>query len=230
MESLKIRITTTQEMLGTTAGNSDIVRDFIASKVKDSKDPNIDKEARAAEEMEVVEKTLAERTEEQLENAMTIFPICNREEPYRLHPMENATPFIWDYQVKGFLKAAVLALCIESGAYTKEQQKKLGLTKYMYKRTVDNLWFPFPRRIILDMPGPLTVIQRPLRAETMRGERICLAISEAAPIGTTFECEIKYMNPVHHDIIRDCLDYGELKGLLQWRNAGFGRFTWEQIE
>ncbi len=218
MESLKIRITTTQEMLGTTAGNSDIVRDFIASKVKDSKDPNIDKEARAAEEVEATEKTLAERTEEQLENAMTIFPV------------QDGKPFIWDYQVKGFLKAAVLALCIESGAYTKEQQKKLGLTKYMYKRTVDNLWFPFPRRIILDMPGPLTVIQRPLRAETMRGERICLAISEAAPIGTTFECEIKYMNPVHHDIIRECLDYGALKGLLQWRNAGFGRFKWAEVQ
>lgn len=218
MESLKIRITTTQEMLGTTAGNSEIVRDFIASKVKDSKDPNIDKEARAAEEMEVIEKTLEERTEEQLENAMTIFPV------------QDGKRFIWDYQVKGFLKAAVLALCIESGDYTKEEQKKLGLTKYMYKRTVDNLWFPFPRRIILDMPGPLTVIQRPLRAETMRGERICLAISEAAPIGTTFECEIKYMNPIHHDIIRACLDYGEYKGLLQWRNAGFGRFTWEEVE
>ena len=218
MESLKIKITTTQEMLGTTAGNSDIVRDFIASKVKDSKDPNIDKEARAAEEVEACEKTLAERTEEQLENAMTIFPV------------QDGKPFIWDYQVKGFLKAAVVALCIESGAYTKEQQKKLGLTKYMYKRTVDNLWFPFPRRIILDMPGPLTVIQRPLRAETMRGERICLAISEAAPIGTTFECEIKYMNAIHAGIIRECLDYGALKGLLQWRNAGFGRFSWEPID
>ncbi len=218
MESLQIRITTTQEMLGTTAGNSDIVRDFIASKVKDSKDPNIDKEARAAEEVEAIEKTLAERTEEQLENAMTIFPV------------QDGKPFIWDYQVKGFLKAAVLALCIESGAYTKGEQKKIGLTKYMYKRTVDNLWFPFPRRIILDMPGDLTVIQRPLRAETMRGERICLAISEAAPIGTVFECDIKYMNRIHHDIIRECLDYGALKGLLQWRNAGFGRFKWAEVQ
>ncbi len=218
MEELKIKITTVQEMLGTTAGDSDIVRKFIASKVKDCKDENIDKEARQAEEVEAIEKTLEERTEENIENAMTIFPV------------QDGKPFIWDYQVKGFLKAAVLALCVDSGAYTKAQQKTLMLTKWTYKRTVDNLWFPSPRRIILDMPGPLTVIQRPLRAETMRGERICLAISEAAPAGTTFECEIKYLNPVHGDIIRACLDYGELKGLLQWRNAGFGRFTWEEIE
>ncbi len=218
MEHLKVKITLLEPMLGTTAGDSEIVRKFIASKVKDCKDENIDKEARAAEEVEAIEKTLEERTEEELGNAMTIFPTDGRK------------PFIWDYQVKGFLKAAVLAICIDSGAYTKEEQRKLVLTKWTYKRTVDNLWFPFPRRIILDMPGPLTVIQRPLRAETMRGERICLAISEAAPAGTTFECEIKYLNPVHGEIIRACLDYGELKGLLQWRNAGFGRLTWEEIE
>lgn len=218
MDELKIKITMLQEMLGTTAGNSDIVRDFIASKVKDSKDPNIDKEARAAEEVAAIEKTLEERTEEEVENAMTIFPV------------QDGRPYIWDYQVKGFLKAAVLALCIDSGSYTKEQLKKLKLTNWTYKRTVDNLWFPSPRRIMLDMPGPLTVIQRPLRADTMRGERICLAISEAAPIGTTFECTIKYLNPIHANIIRECLDYGELKGLLQWRNAGYGRFKWEEIE
>lgn len=218
MNEIKTRITLSEPMLGTTAGNSDIVREFIASKVKDSKDPNIDVEARMTEEVEAVEKTLEERKEEEIGNAMTIFPV------------ENGKPFIWDYQVKGFLKAAVLAVCIDSDNYKKERLKKLNLTKWTYKRTVDNLWFPFPRKILLDMPGPLTVIQRPLRADTMRGERICLAISEAAPAGTTFECTIKYMNPVHAEIIRACLDYGELKGLLQWRNAGFGRFTWEELE
>ena len=43
MNSLKVKITLIEPMLGTTAGNSDIVRDFIASKVTDSKDPDIDK-------------------------------------------------------------------------------------------------------------------------------------------------------------------------------------------
>ena len=217
MDKLKARITLTEPMLGTTAGDSDIVRKFIAAKVKDSKSPTIDKDANATEEVDVVEKTLAERTADEIENAMTIYPT------------DDGKPFIWDYQVKGFLKAAVLALCIDSGAYTKEQLKKLTLTRYTYKRTVDNLWFPAPRRIILNLSGPLTVIQRPLRAETLRGERICLAISEAAPAGTTFDCEIKYINPVHENIIRACLDYGELKGLLQWRNAGWGRFTWKEL-
>ncbi len=217
MEQFKVKFTLLHPMLGTTAGNSEIVRDFIASKVKDSKDPNIDAEARAAEEVDAIEKTLEERTEDQIENAMTMFPA------------ENGIPFIWDYQIKGFLKAAVLATCVDSGAFTDAQLKKLKLTRYTYKRTVDNLWFPYPRRIMLDMPGPLTVLQRPLRAETMRGERICLSISEAAPVGTTFECLIKYINPVHGKIIRECLDYGELKGLLQWRNGGYGRFSWEEL-
>lgn len=217
MNELKARITLIEPMLGTTAGDSDIVRKFIAAKVKDSKAPDIDKEAIAAEEVAAIEKTLEERTADEIENAMTIYPT------------EGGKPYILNYQFKGFLKAAVLATCIDSGAYTKEQLKKLTLTKYTYKRTVDNLWFPAPRRIILNLSGPLTVIQRPLRAETLRGERICLAISEAAPAGTTFDCEIKYINPKHEDVIRACLDYGELKGLLQWRNAGYGSFTWEEL-
>ena len=33
MNELKVRITTIEPTLGTTAGNSDIVRDFIAAKV-----------------------------------------------------------------------------------------------------------------------------------------------------------------------------------------------------
>jgi hypothetical protein len=31
------------------------------------------------------------------------------------------------------------------------------------------------------------------------------------------------------DHIRDCLDYGALKGMGQWRSGGWGRFSWEQI-
>ena len=30
-------------------------------------------------------------------------------------------------------------------------------------------------------------------------------------------------------VVEDALDYGRLSGLGQWRNGGFGRFTWEQI-
>ena len=28
----------------------------------------------------------------------------------------------------------------------------------------------------------------------------------------------------------ECLDYGKLRGLSQWRNSGKGRFTYEVLE
>ena len=31
------------------------------------------------------------------------------------------------------------------------------------------------------------------------------------------------------DVVRECLDYGQLRGLAQWRNSGKGRFAWEEI-
>ena len=29
--------------------------------------------------------------------------------------------------------------------------------------------------------------------------------------------------------VKECLDYGALRGLGQWRNSGKGRFAWEEV-
>jgi hypothetical protein len=90
----------------------------------------------------------------------------------------------------------------------------------------------FPRKIALDMPerGEVTHCTRPLRAETMRGERVALATSEEIPAGTTFECEITTLDKHLDDLIVKCLDNGANKGIGQWRNSGKGRFVWEAVE
>lgn len=31
-------------------------------------------------------------------------------------------------------------------------------------------------------------------------------------------------------MVRECLDYGVLRGLGQWRNSGKGRFEWEEVK
>lgn len=31
------------------------------------------------------------------------------------------------------------------------------------------------------------------------------------------------------ETVREWLDYGQLRGLFQWRNSGKGRFTWEEV-
>lgn len=30
--------------------------------------------------------------------------------------------------------------------------------------------------------------------------------------------------------MRECLDYGKLRGLGQWRNSGKGRFVWDLLD
>lgn len=50
------------------------------------------------------------------------------------------------------------------------------------------------------------------------------------PAGTTIEFDVLVMNPKDVETVREWLDYGQLRGLFQWRNSGKGRFTWEEVE
>ena len=78
MKQIKVRITTTEEMLGTASANPEIHSEFIASKAPDA--------PKMAEEVEAV------GAEEVFEKAMTVFPKV------------NGSPIMWDYQWKGFFK------------------------------------------------------------------------------------------------------------------------------
>ena len=205
--SMKVEIEFTEPLLGTLAGNPEIAKEFIASK-HPSGEPQSD-------EVEAMETA-----EEAIEKAATIFPRI------------DGKPFLWDYQIKGWCKAAVLATHIESGAYTQEQLKKLRLTMYMHKRTIDKMVFVFPRQIILISPDGFEKtgwLQRPLRGQTMKGERISLAISETMPVGTKAQFEFRWLNDKLKEPLLEWLDYGKLYGLLQWRNASYGRFNWRDI-
>lgn len=79
MKTIKVRITFTEAILGTSPANEDIYRDFIGSKSPDAS--TIDDEVAALGVDEVVEKS------------MTVFPRT-----------ENGVPFLYDYQIKGFFK------------------------------------------------------------------------------------------------------------------------------
>ena len=64
----------------------------------------------------------------------------------------------------------------------------------------------------------------------MQGERVSLANSEEIPEGSTIEFEIKLLDKSLYGVVLEWLDYGELRGLGQWRNSGKGRFTYELLE
>ena len=201
---MRARIKFIEPVLGTLAGDPEIAKEFILSKHPDG-----------LSEDEVKALT----SDEALQKACTVFPRT-----------EDGEPFIWDYQWKGFFKEAFLAFWM-SDTYKQDDLKKVRLTKYMLKKTVDLLIHVKPRMAILDLHGgEATWCERPLRGETMRGERISLARSEELPEGTTCEIEISTMNQNLLPYIKDALDFGELKGTLQWRNSGKGRFTWQEIK
>ena len=145
------------------------------------------------------------------ERPMTVFP-----------RNEEGQPFIYDYLIKGFLKNAAKAFNAMGG------EMKLS----SYKSKIDGGVFIEPRKLILNLPEgeELGTCCRPLRASTMQGERVTIAKSESAPIGTWIECTIKIMNPDINKKFFDYLDYGFYNGLGQWHNSGKGKFSYEIIE
>jgi hypothetical protein len=198
---MKVRITLTEDMLGTASNNPEIHREFIASKSKDAEKVEEELQALGAEKL--------------IDKSMTVFP------------KDNGKPFLWDYQLKGFIKEAVGILIDLSGDEIKVGKTKLS--KFTHKRIVDNFIFVGPRKLTIN--GEMgEVCTRPLRADTMKGERVSLASSETVTAGATIEAEIKCLSPALEDLVRQCLDYGANKGIGQWRNSGKGRFTWEEVK
>jgi len=201
-------------MLGTASGNPEIHDEFIASKAPDAK--TREEEIAALGVEAVVEKT------------MTVFPRMARKDlaapanPVLPGKENDRVPVLWAYQVKGFMKDACSALA--RVPETKSNKVKA------YRKIIDGTIFVFPKAIEIETDKPITNLQRPLRAQTPQGERICLANSEMIEAGAVMRFEIVMLDDGVESLVREWLDYGELRGLLQWRNAGYGRFTWEEVK
>lgn len=219
-DTMTVKITFTEPLLGTLPANPNIAKEFILSRFPG--------EGLAEDE----EQALSDPNEE-FEKGITVFA---RDAEKR--------PMLWDYQIKGFFKDACLAM-IESGELTLESLKKDRLGLYTYKREIDNLIFATPRRIVIALPdtvdwpgwdqlpeGPmgLRLLQRPLRKENPRGGTVCLATSEAIPPDATMEFSVTCLNEKLMPYVVRWLNYGTWKGMGQWRNASYGRFEWSQSQ
>ena len=135
---------------------------------------------------------------------------------------------IYDYQVKGFLKEACATLKRTGYALSNE------LTAH--KKCIDGLVFVEPRRIAIELadgatPDKLEVLSRSLRAQTAKGDRIAIASSEVAPAGSTIQFKVTSLSKevIGRKLLEEWLNYGCLRGLCGWRNAGYGQFTWEEV-
>lgn len=195
----KIEITLTEEMLGTKAANPDVFADFIASK-HPSGTPQRDE---------------LDKAEHREEAGTTVFH------------RHDGCPILWDYQVKGFLKDACGALRSADGT----ESKKLTA----YKSKIDGLIFVTPRIITIQLPdgGAVGVCERPLRADTAQGPRVSVCRSETVPAGSVLRFTISSLAKRIGKgddaadaaaLIEEWMNYGQLRGLGQWRNSGKGRF------
>ena len=210
MKKIKVRLTLIEGMLGTSPADPDVYGSFIGKNA-----PNA---ATLEEEIEAL------GVEEVTERGRTIFP-----------KTEDGRPFIYDYQIKGFFKDAcsMLNRLTEVEADEKGKKKKTPKNEsgkiVAFKKVIDGMIFPEPREIPINFTGDIKDCQRPLRAQTAQGERVTLASSDEVPAGATLEFTVKCLDESHIAAVKEWLDYGELRGLGQWRNSGKGRFTWEEI-
>ena len=150
-------------------------------------------------------------TEEVIEKGKTFFP-----------KNKDGKAFIYDYQFKGFFKSACSAMNKVKGSLSSKLKA--------FKKEIDLRVFIKDRENVIENYDTITECQRPLRAQTMQGERVSLAISEEIPAGATCTFTIITLCDETMELVKEWLDYGAYNGMLQWRNSGKGSFTWEEVK
>lgn len=214
MTTIKVKITFIEPILGSLPNDPDLMRRFIEAK---NPDPT-----RIQEEIDSV--CSPDGVEEELERKTTVFAGSMEGKPY----------FV-DYQVKGFLK--------EACKQVKRDTSKLSAKVKNYKQVIDGNVFVYAsgirpsakgkgewKKLYISDPHPILTFERPLRASTAQGERISLARSEMIEAGKTITLDIVTLVDDIEPMIREWLDYGVYKGIGQFRNAGYGRFVWDEID
>lgn len=135
----------------------------------------------------------------------------------------DGIPIIYDYVIKGFFKDA--ASMLRRIPDTKSSKMSA------YKKIIDGLIFVRPRMIAITSPNAaIGILERPLRAQTAQGERVALARSEMIGAGTSMEFVVELLDAKLEPVVREWLDYGRQRGLGQWRNGGYGTFTYTMDE
>ena len=220
MNILKIQLTFIEPILGSLNNNAHIFSDFEKEKGRP-----LSAEKLAEEQAAISGEMTKEEIDDTIQKQTTVFP------------RHEGKCFAYDYQLRGFCKEA-LAVGTELAA---EAMGKLS--KWTIRKTVDSMLFVAERRVFFmdEQNQPITKVEqleRPLRATTMRGERVCLARSEIIPAGTSLTFTLKWLQSnntkstqaITYAALVWALDYGALKGFGQWRGGGYGRFSYKILE
>ena len=134
----------------------------------------------------------------------------------------DGKPILYDYMIKGFFKDACGML--------RRDPASLSYRATAYKKIIDGLLFVKPPPLPLQVRGEVGILERPLRAQTAQGERIALSRSEMLMEGSSLTFTVSVISGVSDGLLKEWLDYGALRGLGQWRNGGYGAFTYTMAE
>jgi hypothetical protein len=204
-DTYKIRITFLQEMLGSNPKDENLFASYVAKKAPTAED--------AEEEMDLLRQNLAKLSEaEKIELRGTTGFL-----------MREGTPVIKNYVIKGFLKAALMAL-------NRTSLDLAGNNVHAFRKVVDQVVLVEPTWLTIILPEgeKMGICERPLRAQTPQGERVALARSETCPAGSYIDFTLKVLpGDFTQTALEEVLIYGSVNGLGAWRNAGNGAFQVE---
>jgi len=191
----RLEIRFAEDFLGTVPKSKEVYKKYIASKKPDLTDDELDEEVNSVQDTE--------------EKGWTGF-----------HKDDNGL-FIFDYMLKGFIKAS-FEVCQEIGAIDKVKA---------YRKWIDELIFIWPRKIYCGQSDPDSTLERPLRVMTMQGPRVTLSRSDTMAEGTRLRFLVEVLGKkIKWESIEQVFDYGRYVGLGQWRGSGgFGRFELEDV-
>jgi hypothetical protein len=216
--SMRVRIRLIEDLLGTVPLNPDVYEAHIISKIR--------KELAKPSIPDNVRKELEQRLEIGGAEEKETVPESEEKGHTGFHRDDQGL-FLYDYLLRGFLKAAAGAL------KDKENRgKKNKVIPWAHKQLIDELVFVSPRRIHLGKTEPDGLLERPLRAETAQGPRVALARSDYVSAGTEFDLTINVVDGVKvpKKLLNLLMRYGKEKGLGQFRNGSYGRFIFKMVE
>lgn len=205
MKTLKVKLTFTDELLGSASNDPLLHERFIASKAED--------EEKAAEEVEAID------VDEEINITKTVFPRT-----------ENGAPCIYDYQIKGYFKDACGSLRTVPKTLSnkaKAYKKYIDGRIFVEPRKIE---IHFAENGKYTDGSYIGSCQRPLRAATPQGERVSIANSECIKEGAWVEFSVLLLADEDENWVKELLEYGSLRGLGRWRNSGKGRFAVEYTD
>ena len=216
--SVRIRIKLIEDLLGTVPLNPEVYAAHIVTKTR--------KEIAKASLSPELKKQYEERLDKGGVEEKETVPEAEEKGHTGFHQDDDGL-FLYDYLIRGFLKAAASAI---KDKVNRGKTKKI--IPWAHKAMVDELIFVSPRRIHLGKTEPDGLLERPLRAETAQGPRVALARSDYISAGLEFDFEIHVIDDIKvpKKLLIMLLKYGKEKGLGQFRNGSYGRFMFKMVD